>query len=143
MLFVFIELYYWLVIDFTWFCNRFGNYYNGVSDRWMDQKTDRTTDGWTNKWKTYTLIHLLDHWLLRWSICWSVNTAFAQQEEMIRQTTYFVYTSKAASPYNLGIMFTYKPVCLYLGLNQRKHKRIEVQIKPLDLLFIRQGCTAF
>ena len=32
-----IELYYWFSIDFTWFCNRFCNFYNVVTDLWMDR----------------------------------------------------------------------------------------------------------
>ena len=42
MISVSIELYNWLPIDFTWFCNRFCYFYNVVTDVWMD--------GWTDWW---------------------------------------------------------------------------------------------
>ena len=34
--FVSMELYHWLQIDFTWFCNRFCHFYNVAADIWMD-----------------------------------------------------------------------------------------------------------
>ena len=55
MLYVSIELFHQIPIDFTGFCDRFGNFYNVVSDIWIDGWTDRWTEQWTdrqNNWRT-------------------------------------------------------------------------------------------
>ena len=55
MLFVTIDLYYLLAIDFTLFCN-FAIYFavfttwlhkDGRTDQWTDRPTDGRTNGWT------------------------------------------------------------------------------------------------
>ena len=50
MLSVFIELYYLIPIDFTWFCYRFRNFYNMVTDMWMDKQMDNIMDRQTDWW---------------------------------------------------------------------------------------------
>ena len=50
MLSVFIELYYLIPIDFTWFCYRLCNFYNMVTDMWMDKQIDNIMDRQTDWW---------------------------------------------------------------------------------------------
>ena len=57
MLYVSIQLFHQIPIDFNGFCNRFGDFYKSVTDRRTDGPTDRRTDGPTDG-RTYPLIEM-------------------------------------------------------------------------------------
>ena len=49
MLYVSIELFHLILIDFYGFCNRFGDFYKSITDRQTDGPTDQRTDGPTDQ----------------------------------------------------------------------------------------------
>ena len=49
ILYVSIDLFHKIPIDFTGFCDRFGNFYNVVTDIWIDGWTDRWIEQWTDR----------------------------------------------------------------------------------------------
>ena len=57
MLYVSIELFYQIPIDFNGFYNRFGDFYKSITDGPTDGPTDRRTDRRTDG-RTYPLIEM-------------------------------------------------------------------------------------